>query len=107
MSPTPLKFSRTHLQTILGQPFDGVNPTFCRLAFEFLFSLTSSEGKLGQGVREKVNSFSIVEISLSLEFSVYILHLLDGHEITPRKVSGISFLTYILCGPPSTQPMVN
>ena len=46
------------------------NPTFSCLAFEFLFSLTSSEGKLGQGVREKVNSFCIVEISLSLEFSV-------------------------------------
>lgn len=46
------------------------NPTISCLAFEFLFSLTSREGDLGQGVREKVNSFSIVEISLSLEFSV-------------------------------------
>lgn len=69
-SPMPIEFSRTYSQTILEHSFDGVNPTYCRLAFEFLFSLTSSEGKLGQGVREKVNSFSIVEISLSLEFSV-------------------------------------
>ena len=47
------------------------NPTFSCLAFEFLFSLTSSEGKLGQGVREKVNSFCIVEISLSPTFQFY------------------------------------
>ena len=69
-SPMPIEFSRTYSQTILGHSFDGVNPTFGRLAFEFLFCLTSREGNLGQGVREKVNSFSIVEISLSLEFSV-------------------------------------
>lgn len=55
---------------LLGQYFDGFNPTCCRLGFEFLFDLTSREGNRGQGVREKVNSFSIVEISLSLEFSV-------------------------------------
>ena len=67
----PLKFSRTYLQTILEQSFDGVNPTCCRLAFEFLFSLTSREGNLGQDVREKVNSFCIVEISLSPTFQFY------------------------------------
>ena len=67
MSPTPIEFSRTHSQTILGQPFDGVNPTYYRLAFEFLFSLTSREGHRGQG-GEKVDSFCIIEISLSPTF---------------------------------------
>lgn len=67
--PTPHSIS-SYIDNFWDSLLTEVNPTIIRLVFEFLFSLTSSEGKLGQGVREKVNSFSIVEISLSLEFSV-------------------------------------
>jgi hypothetical protein len=53
----PIEFSRTYSQTILEHSFDGVNPTYCRLAFEFLFSLTSREGNLGQGGDKKLIVF--------------------------------------------------
>lgn len=67
MSPTPIEFSRTHSQTILGQSFNGVNPTYSRLVFEFLFSLTSCEGQRVR-VAIKIDSFCIIEISLSPTF---------------------------------------